>query len=311
VIRKQDVMPLLLAACPGFAPMWRAHLEYWEGEERGIFNDTGEFARYLVESYAKRQTDDLGAAFTTLERIIREGDDEARGAATVGVLESVQTLASHEPSGPSVFLKWLGPLSRRAWTEIEAQWEAGGGSLAGVIRNELRSEARPLSAVLVTPRLSLRRLSEDDAEFILELVNEPAWIRFIGDRRVQTRDDARAYIRNGPIASYERFGFGLWLTGLREGSVPVGICGLLKRDWLEDVDVGFAFLERFRGKGYARESVKAVLAHGRAAFGLQRIAAITDPANVASIRVLEAVGMRFERCVTADDGGPTLSLYVV
>lgn len=116
--------------------MWREHLGYWEDDERGIFTDTSEFARYIVESYARGETDEFEQAFLTVERIIREGDDDARGAATVGVLESVQVQSSHHPFGQDPFLEWLGPLSRQAWFEIDELWVAGGGSLTGVIEAE-------------------------------------------------------------------------------------------------------------------------------------------------------------------------------
>jgi len=119
--------------------MWRQHLEEWDGEERGIFNDTGEFARYLVESYERGDTSEFETAFSVVERLIREGDDEARGAAIVGVLESVQVRATHHTFGQDVFLRWLGPLSRQAWFEIDELWRVGGGSLAGVIRAEGRA----------------------------------------------------------------------------------------------------------------------------------------------------------------------------
>lgn len=150
-------------------------------------------------------------------------------------------------------------------------------------------------SVLETERLSLRRLAEDDAAFILELVNDPDWLRFIGDRGVRTPDDARAYVLNGPAASYARHGFGLYLVELRDGSTPVGMCGLLKRDWLDDVDVGFAFLPRFRGMGLAHEAARATLDFATGVLGLPRIAAIVSPENAGSIRLLEKLGMRFER----------------
>src|SRR5437660_1495232 len=140
--------------------------------------------------------------------------------------------------------------------------------------------------VLETDRLALRRMSMDDATFILQLLNEPSFLRFIGDKGVRTLDDARNYILNGPIASYERFGFGLHLTQLKANDIPIGICGLLKRETLKDVDLGFAFLPQFWRKGYAFESAAAVMAYGRNAFGLKRIVAITSPANEASIKVL-------------------------
>jgi RimJ/RimL family protein N-acetyltransferase len=150
--------------------------------------------------------------------------------------------------------------------------------------------------VLETDRLILRRLSTDDAEFILELVNDPAFLRFIGDRGVRTLDDARAYILKGPVDMYDRLGHGLYAVEL--AGVPIGMCGLIKRDALEDVDLGFAFLPRFRGQGYAREAAAATLAYGRAALGLRRIVAITSPDNHASAGLLEKLGFRFERMLS-------------
>jgi RimJ/RimL family protein N-acetyltransferase len=157
--------------------------------------------------------------------------------------------------------------------------------------------------VLETDRLILRRLAVEDSEFILELLNDPSWLRFIGDKGVRTLVDARDYILRGPVAMYERLGFGLYLTELKSGRVPVGLCGLIKRDALEDVDIGFAFLPRFWGKGYAYEAAAAVLAYGRTVLGLGRILAITSADNDSSARLLEKLGLRFEKMVKlpADD----------
>ena len=151
--------------------------------------------------------------------------------------------------------------------------------------------------VLETDRVVLRRLTLNDAPFILELLNEPSFLRFIGDRGVKTLQDARQYILKGPIASYERFGFGLYLTFLKEAGDQIGMCGLLKRDALPDADVGFAFLPAHWRKGYAFESASAVLAHGRTALGLKRIVAITSPDNLPSIGVLERIGLKFEAVI--------------
>lgn len=148
--------------------------------------------------------------------------------------------------------------------------------------------------VLETRRLVLRRLNLNDAAFIVELLNEPSFLRFIGDRGVRNEQGARRYLKEGPLASYDRFGFGLYLAFLRETGDAIGMCGLLKRDTLPDVDVGFAYLPAYWGKGYAREAAAATLEHGRRKFGLRRIVAITSPDNEASRRVLEAIGLRFE-----------------
>ncbi len=149
--------------------------------------------------------------------------------------------------------------------------------------------------VIETERLILRQLTLDDAEFILELVNEPSWLKFIGDRGVKNTDDARGYMLKGPMAMYERLGFGLYLTALKEGDVPIGLCGLIKRDTLPDVDLGFAFFPAFWGKGYAAEAAKAALELGWNRFGLKRIIAITSPTNSRSIKVLQNIGFVFEK----------------
>jgi RimJ/RimL family protein N-acetyltransferase len=152
-------------------------------------------------------------------------------------------------------------------------------------------------AILKTERLELRELSLADDAFILELLNEPGFLRYIGDKGVRSKSDARQYIAKGPIASYRRFGFGLYLVSLSGSEEPIGICGLLKRDSLPDVDIGFAFLSRHWSKGYAVESAAAILDHGRGALGLKRMVAITSPENHGSIAVLEKIGLKFERMV--------------
>lgn len=149
--------------------------------------------------------------------------------------------------------------------------------------------------VLQTDRLSLREFSTDDAEFILELLNEPAFIQNIIDRGVRDLAGARDYILNGPVASYRKNGFGLYRVGLKDSDTPIGMCGLVKRETLEDVDIGYAFLARHWSKGYAFESASAVMDYGRNVIGLKRIVAVVSPGNQGSIRVLEKLGLRFER----------------
>jgi len=145
-----------------------------------------------------------------------------------------------------------------------------------------------------TTRLRIRPMVAEDAPFILELLNEPAFIQNIADKGVRTLDDARGYIENGPRASYARFGFGLWVVELKATGEALGMCGLIQREGLEDVDIGFAFLERHGSRGYATESAAAVLEHGFSALGLKRIVAITALHNEASARVLERIGLRDE-----------------
>src|SRR5678815_4161900 len=122
-------------------------------------------------------------------------------------------------------------------------------------------------SVIETDRLILRRFTAEDAPFILELLNEPSWLRFIGDKGVRTLGDARDYIRKGPVAMYARYGFGLEVAALKESGLPIGMCGLIKRDTLEDIDIGFAFLPRFWGKGYAHEAAAATMEYGKGTLG--------------------------------------------
>jgi len=155
--------------------------------------------------------------------------------------------------------------------------------------------------ILETERLVVRRLVLDDAAFLLELLNEPAFLKNIGDRGARTLTDARRYIARGPVASYRKFGFGLYLVELKDSGAPIGICGLLKRDWLADVDIGFAFLQKFWSQGYARESAAAVMHYGWTTLRLKRIVAITKSTNQASITLLEKLGLRFEKNITQPD----------
>ena len=163
--------------------------------------------------------------------------------------------------------------------------------------------------VLETERLVLRKLHADDAEFIVGLLNQPSFLRYIGDKEVRNNEDAVRYIETGPIASYERFGFGLYLVELKETGVPIGMCGLLKRDSLPDVDIGFAFLPDYWSRGYAFESAAAVMDYGRETLRLRRIVAITSPDNDASIKLLEKIGLRFERMIKLAEDQPEVRLF--
>ena len=147
--------------------------------------------------------------------------------------------------------------------------------------------------ILDTERLTLRHLTPADAAFILELINEPGWITHIGDKGIRTEEGALAWMLSAPIPAYEKFGFGFYAVELREGSAPLGICGLVKRESLDDVDIGFAFLARHWGRGYAREAAAAVLAYAFATLKLERVVAIAAPAKTASRRLLEQIGLRY------------------
>lgn len=172
-------------------------------------------------------------------------------------------------------------------------------------------KSNPSKSILETERLSLRHLSTDDAPFILELLNDPSFIQNIGDRNVRTIADAESYITKGPVTSYEKNGFGLDLVVLKETSEPIGICGLIKRDTLEDVDIGYAFLPKFWKKGYAVESARAVLEYGLTVQKLKRVVAITLEANKGSVRVLERIGLKFEKMVKLEGDDEELMLFAI
>src|SRR5437762_8298135 len=163
--------------------------------------------------------------------------------------------------------------------------------------------------VIETERLTLRRLTVDDATFILKLLNDDAFLRFIGDKGVRNLDDARQYIVKGPLASYQRLGFGIYLVVLTTTHEPIGMCGLVKRDALEDADIGFAFLPDFRSQGYASEAAKAVRDYALNSLGLKRLVAITNPDNAGSIRVLEKIGLKFERMIRLTEDSAEIRLY--
>ncbi|HXD11557.1 MAG TPA: GNAT family N-acetyltransferase [Anaerolineales bacterium] len=165
--------------------------------------------------------------------------------------------------------------------------------------------------ILETERLQIRQLSREDAPFILQLVNEPSFIQNIGDRGVRTLADAEKYIENGPVASYARNGFGLCLVTLKESGESIGMCGLIKREALEDVDIGYAFLPQFWSKGYAFEAAQAFKQYAREVVGLTRLVAIVDPTNQGSIRVLEKLGMAFEKMVRLSSEDIDLKLFAV
>ena len=163
--------------------------------------------------------------------------------------------------------------------------------------------------VLETERLILRKLSTDDAEFVLELLNEPSFLRYIGDRGVRNLEEAKQYILNRLVTSYERNGFGLYLVELRESRIPIGISGLVKRDTLPDPDIGFAYLPAYWSKGYAVESAAAVMNYAREVLGLTRIVAITSLDNEASAKLLGKIGLRFERLIKLSEDAEEVKLF--
>lgn len=165
--------------------------------------------------------------------------------------------------------------------------------------------------VLETDRLVVRPFTLADAPFILELLNEPGWLRYIGDRGVRTIEDAQTYLLKGPIAMNARLGYGLWAVETRADGTILGMCGLLKRDFLADVDLGYAFLNRYCGRGFATEAANATLAHGYRALGFRQIVALTDPENQNSMRLLQRLGFAFDRVLQlpGQKGGSRLFVH--
>jgi RimJ/RimL family protein N-acetyltransferase len=178
----------------------------------------------------------------------------------------------------------------------------------GDVENPSRASITSMK-VLETERLTLRRMSNDDDAFIVDLLNQPSFLRYIGDKKVRTAADAQRYIQDGPIASYARFGFGLYLVELKDSGAPIGICGLIKRDSLQDVDLGFAFLPAYWSKGYASEAAEAVLQYGRSVLGLSRIVAITSLDNQDSMKLLGRIGFKEESLVKLSESEPEVRLF--
>jgi RimJ/RimL family protein N-acetyltransferase len=163
--------------------------------------------------------------------------------------------------------------------------------------------------ILETNRLLLREFTLDDTPFIIELLNSPGWIEFIGDRNVKTEEQAKLYLQNGPLKSYKENGFGLSMVQLKDGNTPIGMCGIIRRHNLDGTDIGFAFLPEFISKGYGYEIAWAVLKHAKAVLQLPTILAITVPHNRASIKLLEKIGLKFVKLFHFPDSEEELLLY--
>lgn len=160
-----------------------------------------------------------------------------------------------------------------------------------------------------THRLTLRPFTTADTSFIIELLNSPGWLRYIGDRNVKTESEAKVYLENGPIKSYRENGFGLCMVEKTAGSKPIGMCGIIKRDNLDHPDIGFAFLPGFQSQGYAFEMASATLKHAQDVLNLTPLLAITLPDNKKSIRLLEKIGMKYTRTVSLFPGQEAVLLF--
>ena len=161
-----------------------------------------------------------------------------------------------------------------------------------------------------TNRLLISKLNLNDAKFFLELVNTPNWLKYIGDRKLKTIQDSKSYLKKGTLKSYADYGFGFYKLQLKEiGKRPIGICGLVKREQLEDVDIGFALLPEYEGKGFGYEASVEILKLAKVKFNLNRIVAITLPANTSSIKLLEKLGLSFEKKINPFEDGKELLLF--
>jgi ribosomal-protein-alanine N-acetyltransferase len=163
--------------------------------------------------------------------------------------------------------------------------------------------------LLQTDRLTLREFGYDDADFIVELLNDESFLKFIGDKGVRNADDARRYLADGPMDSYRRHGFGLYLVSRRDNERKLGMCGLVRRDGLDHPDIGFAFLPAHRSQGFAYESAAAVMRYARDSLGLGRILGICNPDNDGSIRLLGKAGFVFERRLRLTADADPVNLY--
>ena len=166
-----------------------------------------------------------------------------------------------------------------------------------------------MKLIAETERLRLREFAAGDAQFIVELLNSPGWLEFIGDRHIRTEEQAREYLVQGPVKSYQENGFGLSLVETKDG-VPVGMCGLIKRPALEHADIGFAFLPQFMGRGYAFEIASATMDYARNVLGMLQVCAITRENNSSSIRLLEKLGFRYDRMLMLPGGKEELMLFM-
>lgn len=160
-----------------------------------------------------------------------------------------------------------------------------------------------------TPRLTLSHLTPGDTSFLITLMNTPGWLQFIGDRNVHTTEDALRYLQDRIVKGYDENGFGLYRVALKDDNTPIGMCGLVKRDWLDDPDIGFAFLPAHEGRGYALEAARAVMEHAKTTLGLKHLAAVTVAYNERSIRLLEKLGMKREKTIIIPDDPEELLLF--
>ena len=167
-----------------------------------------------------------------------------------------------------------------------------------------------MKTILETERLRLREFSPGDSKFIIRLFNSPGWLKFIGDRKVKTMEQARYYLETGPIKSYKENGYGLYLVEKKDRGTPIGMCGILNRQTLEHPDIGFAFLPAYNRKGYALEIANAMVRYAKEKLAMPTIAAITSPENLRSIKLLEKIGLRYHKRFSFPNSAEELLLFI-
>lgn len=165
--------------------------------------------------------------------------------------------------------------------------------------------------VIETTRLTLRQFRLDDAAFFMTLVNDKDWLAYIGDRNVHSLQAARDYLEKFYLPKYAKDAFGFYLVALKTTDTPIGMCGLVKREGLNDADIGFAYLPAFRGQGYALEAAQATLVLARDVLRMRRLLAIATPSNAPSIKLLQALGLKFEQNIVLPKSEEQLARYAI
>jgi len=168
-----------------------------------------------------------------------------------------------------------------------------------------------MKTILTTERLYIREFNNNDCDFILRLLNTPGWLQFIGDRNIKNPEDAQQYLTNGPYKSYAENGFGLSAVCLKNETLPIGMSGLIKRDTLETVDIGFCFLPGYEGLGYAYEAASALLAYAKKDLDIDRVLAITSKDNDKSVALLKRLGFVFDKNVVLANDPEELFLFEI
>lgn len=164
-------------------------------------------------------------------------------------------------------------------------------------------------AILETERLHIELANPDDKDFFFTLLNSPKWLKFIGDRGIKTVQDAENYIQNPLVKSYREKGYGLYKLLLKPENAPIGVCGFLKRDYLDSVDIGYAVLPAFEGLGFTYEAAKAIMEYGKTQLGLHPVYGITTETNLASRHLLEKLGLQFISKRSGKDSDEELLVY--